>query len=149
MEIPALSYIDDELVDELWMLLKQDGIPVERLDKAEAHLSAKVKFGLGKVLTWLVSDLKGELGAQVAGERGTKIAYAAPVRLLLLLELLPSIKHFALEQHDLIAVLKAGDFIDVNFDPARDPQGSLNPLSGPERLRASFPSVRRSRREVL
>jgi hypothetical protein len=114
VDIPALPYIDDDLVDELWMGLKQDGIPIERIDTAKAHLSAKAKFGLGKVLEWLVTELKSELDAGVAGERATKIAYAATARLPLLLELLPSIKHIALEQHDLIAALKPHDFIDIN-----------------------------------
>jgi hypothetical protein len=114
MDIPALPYIDDDLIDELWMGLKQDGIPIERIDTAKAHLSAKAKFGLGKVLEWLVTDLKTELDAGVAGERATKIAYAATARLPLLVELLPSVRHIALEQHDLIAALKPHDFIDIN-----------------------------------
>jgi hypothetical protein len=112
--IPTLAYIDGEVIDELWMNLKRDGVAIERLNKAKAVVSGKVTFGVGNLISWLVSDLKGELSGQVDGEETVKRTYAAPFRLLLLLELLPDLKSMKLEDHDILAQLKPNDLVDVD-----------------------------------
>ncbi len=114
MNVHALSYIDDALIDEIWMVLKRDGIPVERLNDAKAKVSGKAKFGLGHLWNWLIGDLEATVEGETALGQSTKTAYAAPYRLLLVLELVPKIKHFALEQHDASETLEPGDFVNVS-----------------------------------
>jgi len=115
MGVPTLAYIDGGLIDELWMLLKRDGVPTERLNKAKAAVSGKVSYslGAGHLVSWLIGDLKGEAGGQLDGEETVKTTYAAPARLLLIQELLSSIRYAKLEQHDAIAHLTVNDFVDI------------------------------------
>jgi hypothetical protein len=55
MALPAYSYIDGVEIDDLWMRLKRDGVPTERLNKATAEVSGKVSLGLGKLINWLAN----------------------------------------------------------------------------------------------
>ena len=112
MELPTLSYIDGTLIDEVWMRLKKDGIQQERLNKAKATVTAKAKFGLGKLLSGLHGDITGELGGTLGGEETVKTTYAAPFRLVILRDLL-GLTAIELDQHDQVANLRAGDFVEM------------------------------------
>jgi hypothetical protein len=111
--LPMTVYLDDREVDALWMALKRDGIPTERVKKAQAHVSAKAKFGLGKFLSSLVADLESEIATGASAESSVKVAYASPLRLLLLLELIHDIKRCSLEERSEIQALRTANFVDL------------------------------------
>jgi len=119
MTIPAYSYIDDVEIDDLWMRLKRDGVDIERIKKAKNEVSGKAKVGLGKLINLLAGDLTAEAGAKIAREETVKTTYAAPIRLLLLQELLEPFKRVKLEDHDAVEKLQPNEFVEVNC-PALD-----------------------------
>ncbi len=113
---PIYLFLNELLVDEVWISVKRDGIPAERVRDATAKMSATVKFGLGHLWTWLASDLAIEATPELAGSQSNKVLFTPFLRALLLPELLPdTVTASSLAVEDLEG-LSIGTFLDVECD---------------------------------
>lgn len=83
-----LLYVNEAAVDEIWVSLKRSGVPTERVQAAVAKVSGTAKFGLGKVWSWLATDLNLEATGAAETSFTQKLAHTAVLRALLLQELL-------------------------------------------------------------
>ncbi len=111
---PIHLFLNDALVDEVWMSIKRDGIETERVKAATAKVSAKAKFGLGKLWSWLASDLNMEVNAGADITHTTKLQSTSFLRALLIPELLENVVHGANLDQDLLEKHRTGTF--VNFE---------------------------------
>lgn len=112
MEMAPFSYLDDELIDELWRLEKREGISQERVASIKESIEASARFKLPNILNWLESDLNGGVDADRSADASTRTRYAAPLRLMFLLELLAA-KQMSVSGHKAAGELQPGDLIDV------------------------------------
>jgi hypothetical protein len=111
---PIHLFLNDALVDEVWMSIKRDGIETERVKEATAKVSAKAKFGLGKLWSWLASDLNMEINAAADITHTTTLQSTSFLRALLIPELLENVVRGGNLDQDLLKKHRIGTF--VNFE---------------------------------
>jgi hypothetical protein len=111
---PIHLFLNDALVDEVWMSIKRDGIETDRVKAATAKVSAKAKFGLGKLWSWLASDLNMEINAAADITHTTTLRSTSFLRALLIPELLENVVHGANLDQDSLKKHRTGTF--VNFE---------------------------------
>jgi hypothetical protein len=110
---PTFLYLDDSLVDETWVALKQDGIAQERVKEASAKLTAGGKFGLGKLWGWLASDLEVGVKAEALEGSSEKIVYPPFLRAILLPELILGVSSEIGPEHGVAREVQIGSFVNV------------------------------------
>lgn len=112
---PIYIFLNEDLVDEVWTILKRDGIPVEKVREASGKAAAKAKFGLGNIWKWLASDLSMEVVGEVGGKTSQKISYTAFLRALMLPELIPDIYQGTID-FNTFESLPTGTFISIDCE---------------------------------
>jgi len=110
---PINLFLDEDLVDELWTMLKRDGIPVERVKEASLKVAGKTKFGLGKLWEWVTADMTAEISAEGGGKYSEKLQYTAMLRAMLLRELIPSITVIGSDNIEEISDLRQDAFVQI------------------------------------
>jgi hypothetical protein len=93
-EIPF--FLDVEFIDELWVRLRREGVPEEKLVEASSKVSAKAKLGgLGKLWDILLPDVSAELSGEINRKESEKLVLPAMLRALLIPELIQEVVHIS------------------------------------------------------
>src|SRR5579862_1617345 len=81
--LPIHLFIDELLVNELWTMIKREGLPQERVIEISAKIAAKGKFGFGKLWSWLAADVTGEVQGGVGWKSEDRLEFTALFKSLL------------------------------------------------------------------
>jgi len=113
----ALSlFVNEALVDELWTILKREGLPLEKVREVSAKVAGTAKFGLGKLWQWMATDSGAELKAEAEGKTSQTFQYTSAFRALLLPELLPEICKLHISDAERVKKLMVGNFVEITCD---------------------------------
>lgn len=111
---PIIVYLNEDLVDEVWAIVKQDGVPSKKTKELEKKFNINMKGKSGNIFKVLIADLSAESSTEMSSKTLIESKFLPLLRLLLLKEIMPDIKDISYDKVQELDITNS-NFINIRL----------------------------------